>query len=110
MKHTYNSEFCPACNRDICVTRRRAYPEIFDEDLDTDGIDPVAVVSTGFTPSEGATELQIFYIKGRTVVVPCGEAFNCGPLVTEGEVPVAEVLDDYRRELTVELVGFEDWS
>ena len=110
-EHTFNSEFCAACVG-VCVQRRRAYPEIFDElsNEEEDALysgEPTARVVTGFTSSEGATELEIYYFGGRTIVVPCGEAFNCGPLITDGKVPVQEILEDYRRELTLDLVGFE---
>lgn len=45
---------------------------------------PAYRVKTGLSSEDGATELEIYYVKDRTYVVPIGEEFNADPWSYKG--------------------------
>jgi hypothetical protein len=114
--HTYNSEYCGACGHDVCVARQYDWPEVDDDNdivtgQDAEGYDitifdrePDAKVETGLESWQGGTEIGIFYHKGNTYLAVWGECQNGGPYWTTGILPIEEVLRDYLREMTLELV------
>jgi hypothetical protein len=68
------------------------------EAMDEQG-EPNAVESTGDASGEMASELNIYYVNGNTVVEMVGEAQNAEPITFKGKVDSKDVLTGYKNEM-----------
>lgn len=87
----------------ITILEASKEPTVNDLDWDTfdeiQSLKPSEVVDTGLAASEGATELQIFYHGGHTIVVPGGESQNSDPYFYKMRVSPADVKKFYLATL-----------